>query len=52
MIPASAIMPIMLVAVYCACKQRVAWHHANDGQRNRCHDDQRDEVRAKLRDYQ
>ena len=33
-------------------QQGVAWHHANDGQRDRRHDDQRREVAAELRHHQ
>ena len=52
MMPASAIMPIMLVAVNCAPSS--AWPGITPmmRQRNRRHDDQRREVAAELRHHQ
>ena len=35
MMPAKAIIPIMLVAVNCAAQQRVAGHHPNQREWNR-----------------
>ena len=52
MMPASAIMPIIEVAVNWLPSSAWPGHHADDGERDRRHDDQRHKVGLELRHHQ